>query len=325
MKSYRFTFAFLALLCLTISQLNAQLESELRNGFMAYYENGTFDNSYIQLLANGGRGTILLFNSNYNQTVQLDTNSEDAGYLGLKNDGGSNIMSLTSLLGHSENGIISLYGGDNGGRLVSLYASPQDVGSLLTEGLESQNVFAGHLSGYTENGYLGVIDSFNMYKAGIYVDQQNNGVVFADIKNFVLDHPNVDDEEIVYASLEGPEAGAYLRGSTKLEAGEIKVLFPDHFRIVGALENYTVQITPLFSDTYGLAVVEKDEFGFVVKELKGGKGSFDFDWEVKTLRKKYKDFQVVRKKSHRKASLKMEGTQVAKYYPVKRPKTKSKE
>jgi hypothetical protein len=50
------------------------------------------------------------------------------------------------------------------------------------------------------------------------------------------------------------------------------------------------------TDTYGLAVVEKNEKGFRVKEFKGGKGNFDFDYEVKAVRKGYEGFEPVRRK-----------------------------
>ena len=56
----------------------------------------------------------------------------------------------------------------------------------------------------------------------------------------------------------------------------------------------TVLLTPLSADTYGLAVIEKLENGFKVKELKQGKGNFSFDWEVKAVRKGYENYQVIR-------------------------------
>ena len=59
----------------------------------------------------------------------------------------------------------------------------------------------------------------------------------------------------------------------------------------------TVQVTPHSANTYGLAVIAKREDGFVVSELMGGQGNFSFDWEVKTIRKGYEDYQPVRKRS----------------------------
>ena len=47
-----------------------------------------------------------------------------------------------------------------------------------------------------------------------------------------------------------------------------------------------------------LAVIEKSDNGFKVKELKGGEGNFEFDWEVKCIRKGYENFEVIRDKSN---------------------------
>jgi hypothetical protein len=52
----------------------------------------------------------------------------------------------------------------------------------------------------------------------------------------------------------------------------------------------------------GLAVVEKTEKGFKVKELMKGKGNYQFDWEVKGVRKGYEDYKVVRDKEERKTA-----------------------
>jgi hypothetical protein len=46
-----------------------------------------------------------------------------------------------------------------------------------------------------------------------------------------------------------------------------------------------------------VGVVEKNPKGIRVKELKGGKGNFAFDWEVKGVRKGYEDFKVIQDKN----------------------------
>jgi len=56
----------------------------------------------------------------------------------------------------------------------------------------------------------------------------------------------------------------------------------------------TVQVTPLSSDSLGLAVAAKRLDGIVVKELHGGTGNYEFDWEVKSVRKGYEKYQVIR-------------------------------
>lgn len=116
----------------------------------------------------------------------------------------------------------------------------------------------------------------------------------AQVKNFSMPHPKDPAKSIVYACIEGPEAAAYERGTAKLVNGEAFIPYSDHFGLVINAQTLTVHVTPLFDDTFGLAVVEKTEKGFRVKELKGGKGNFSFDWEAKAVRKGYENYQAVR-------------------------------
>jgi hypothetical protein len=62
------------------------------------------------------------------------------------------------------------------------------------------------------------------------------------------------------------------------------------------MASLTVQLTPAYADTYGIAVVEKLTTGFKVKELQGKRGNFSFDWEVKAVRKGHENYQVYHKK-----------------------------
>ena len=56
----------------------------------------------------------------------------------------------------------------------------------------------------------------------------------------------------------------------------------------------TVQLTPLSPDSQGLAVIKKGLDGVSVKELRGGTGNYDLDWEVKCVRKGYEEYEPVR-------------------------------
>ncbi|MEZ4919028.1 MAG: hypothetical protein R2792_07945 [Saprospiraceae bacterium] len=147
-------------------------------------------------------------------------------------------------------------------------------------------------------GYIAIYDSFSVPQAGFYIDEFGFGNVFADLKPFRMDHPEEKDKEIWYVALEGPEAAAYVRGTAELVNGEAFVPFPDHFKYVANPETMTAIVTPLSIDTYGLAVVEKTREGIIVKELKGGTGNFEFDWEVKCVRQGHEEFKVVRDKTN---------------------------
>ena len=116
-------------------------------------------------------------------------------------------------------------------------------------------------------------------------------------KSFVTEHPNDENKSIVYACLEGPEAAAYTRGTIDLVNGEVWVSFEEHFSLIINSNTMTVQITPLSAESNGLAVTEKNQNGFRIKELNNGKGNYKVDYFVQAVRKGHEDFQPVRNKS----------------------------
>ncbi|MBK6365081.1 MAG: hypothetical protein IPF52_16990 [Saprospiraceae bacterium] len=74
-----------------------------------------------------------------------------------------------------------------------------------------------------------------------------------------MEDPDDSTKSIWYASLEGPEAGAYERGVAHLKNGEIFIPYSDHFKKVINPKTVTIILTPQSIETYGLAVVEKKE------------------------------------------------------------------
>ncbi len=155
---------------------------------------------------------------------------------------------------------------------------------------------ASNTSANADFGRLDIYDEKGSARVGMYIDFDGTGRIYSDVKHFRMDHPEAPSQEIWYASLEGPEAGAYIRGTATLENGEVFVPFEDHFLHVADPASMTVILTPLSTETFGLAAVEKTAKGIKVRELQGGSGNFKFDWEVKCMRQGYEDFQVIRNK-----------------------------
>jgi len=144
----------------------------------------------------------------------------------------------------------------------------------------------GHSSGNPSNFSL---------LSGFWLNRSTNqSTVTADVKNFHIPYPKQAGKELWYACIEGPEAGAYERGTATLVNGEAFVLFTEHFEYVINPETATVSITPLSADSEGIAVIEKTAKGFRVKELRKGAGNYKFDWEVKAVRKGYENYEVIR-------------------------------
>ncbi|MEM7659709.1 MAG: hypothetical protein AAF399_26585, partial [Bacteroidota bacterium] len=161
----------------------------------------------------------------------------------------------------------------------------------------NQNIRFTTLAGNHDRGYLGVCDPNGNLQAGMYVDANGNGILFKDIDNFRMDHPEDPEKEIWYAAMEGPEAGAYERGTATLQQGEVFVPFSDHFQLVVNPSTMTITLTPLDASSKGMAVVEKTASGFRVKELFEGAGNYSFDWEVKAVRAGFEDYRVIRDKA----------------------------
>jgi hypothetical protein len=110
-------------------------------------------------------------------------------------------------------------------------------------------------------------------------------------KFFVLPHPTDPTKEITYASLEGPEAGTYFRGTADLVEGEAIVEMPEHFSLVTSSEGLTVQLTPV-GEWLHLYVVELSPTRLVVREAQGRDGRFFYF--IQGLRQGFEDFQAVR-------------------------------
>lgn len=178
---------------------------------------------------------------------------------------------------------------------LSFTSNGGDAGFIGVYGKNnSLNVALSCLEGNVNRGFLAVKDENDVSQAGIYVNENGQGVIFADVKNFSIPHPNDKTKTINYASLEGPEAAVYLRGTASLTNGVCTIYLPEHFGLVGSNNNITVLVTPLSAASKGLAVSGKSISEITVQELFDGSGNYEFDYEIKTVRKGYESYQVLR-------------------------------
>jgi hypothetical protein len=151
-----------------------------------------------------------------------------------------------------------------------------------------------HASGAPNRGAVSVIDVAGVVQASMFVGATGKGEFFADVKNFRIPNPKDDSTDIYYAAVEGPEAAAYIRGTGELLNGRATIHFPEHFKAVSVFEGMTVQVTPSSDTSKGLAVVSKSMEGIEVRELLQGTGTYQFDYEVKCIRKGHESYQVLR-------------------------------
>jgi len=245
-------------------------------------------------------GSLRLYGATANQqTIWMGTYSEkNTGNMVMYGENGENNVWLGGYNATPNEGAMSIYNG-SGTQMIgmSLY---QGAGTITTYGTNGKrNVYIGTWSGTTsENlGTVMVYNSTGHYKAGMYISANNgHGYLYSTVKNFRIDHPEKPDHEIWYASVEGPEAAAYVRGTAQLVDGKARVILPEHFRVMAAKEGITVTLTPMSAASKGLAVVTTLPGSFSVTELHAGRGSYDFHWEVKAVRIGFEDYQPVRQK-----------------------------
>ncbi|MCX6814107.1 MAG: hypothetical protein NTY20_00425 [Candidatus Aenigmarchaeota archaeon] len=114
--------------------------------------------------------------------------------------------------------------------------------------------------------------------------------------SFVEDYPGDPAKQIVYVSLEGPEAGTYIRGQGQLINGEAEIQLPEHFSLVTEPNSgLTAQVTPL-DESNGLKVVYLSNSAFKVKELNNGQSNARFYYFVNGIRKGYENFNPIQAK-----------------------------
>ncbi|MEM8891082.1 MAG: hypothetical protein AAGD28_24100, partial [Bacteroidota bacterium] len=203
-------------------------------------------------------------------------------------------VQISNLTGNNNRGFV-ITQNENSDEKASLFAGASDQGVVRTYGSNGNlNAIMVSMTGDANRGTIRVYDANGNSQAGLNVNSSGQGVVFADVKNFRMPHPEQADKEIWYASIEGPEAAAYARGTASLVNGEAQISFPDHFNLVANASTMTIILTPLSADSKGMAVIEKGPNGFQVKELWQGNGNYDFDWEVKAVRKGFENYRVIR-------------------------------
>jgi len=124
--------------------------------------------------------------------------------------------------------------------------------------------------------------------AGQYGVYASGNLGASGTKTFVEPHPDDPSKQINYASLEGPEAGTYFRGSIQIVGGVGTVNVPEDFRIVTSEAGLTVHLTPVGA----LAVVactKKDLREIVIEASR----DIEVDYIVHGVRRAFSDFRPI--------------------------------
>ncbi len=120
------------------------------------------------------------------------------------------------------------------------------------------------------------------------------GTVSANIKNFVQNHPYDPSLEIVYTTLEGPEASTFTRGSARLKDGVARVPLNESFAWVTNPDlGLTASLTPR-GGAANLYVEKISTTELVVRAAPGAVPDAAFDYLVLGLRVGMEEAPVVR-------------------------------
>ena len=95
-------------------------------------------------------------------------------------------------------------------------------------------------------------------------------------KTFVIEHPIKNDNYLVHACLEGPEAGVYYRGQDIIISNECTIQLPEYVSYIAT--DFTIVVTPIFENKFvQLACSEVTNNKFTVYS---NNGSTKFYWHI---------------------------------------------
>ncbi|MDZ4708766.1 MAG: hypothetical protein SH818_10245 [Saprospiraceae bacterium] len=270
------------------SSLNAN------NGFVSVHDSSGTAAVKIEIISDGGQiGT-------YYKGKRITNTGMGTGNQGLSFTYGLSGSPTTFLGSGASNpnlGFISLYNENAKTRVLQTVVSDAGYTSLFGP-KGNPTVILGSLSGKPNHGYVSVQDEAKNSKAYMYVGAQGEGNVGADymqsnlFQSYTV-HPNDNKVYIANTALQGHEAGTYIRGTAQLINGSVIVALPDYFTQTVNENKITVMLTPLSADSKGIAVINKTTGGFTAKELFEGKGNYEFDYEVKGIRKGYENEPIL--------------------------------
>lgn len=189
-----------------------------------------------------------------------------------------------------------LFNGSNPG--VTSTINSESAATVSTYGANGQqNTVAGTFAGHPNGGAFLTFNPNGELGAYLWTQTDGSSQIGADQFVMTASPPSrSNDVQAVYSAPMGGEAATYDRGTANLVNGEATIKCPESFQWVADEGSMTVTITPLSADSKGIAVIEKSNGGFKVKELSKGTGNYAFDYLVMCKRKGHEDYQVIRKK-----------------------------
>ena len=133
------------------------------------------------------------------------------------------------------------------------------------------------------SGLVLVGTEFNVHGgSGHFINLDVEGAFTATTKSFLIDHPSKEGMKLQYASLEGPENGVYVRGTTR----QGFITLPDYWKDLVDNDSITVTLTPI-GQFQPIFVKQKNN-----REIRVGGVCGDYDYVVWGERKDVNKLEV---------------------------------
>ncbi len=126
------------------------------------------------------------------------------------------------------------------------------IGNYAGYNSQSSNSIVINASGSNlDAGYSGFyvkpIRSSPSSSGALEYNSATSEITYNSAKTFVINHPTKPDSYLVHSCLEGPEAGVYYRGESKIENNKsVTVTLPDYVNALA--NNFSIQITTIYED-----------------------------------------------------------------------------
>ena len=228
---------------------NTATTSDVVPGY--YYNSGTTSSpvwirlNTSSLVTGANSGETIHWNSFASQWQITGTSALALGNGAGQTSQGNSAVALGNRAGNSNQGNSAIAIGNNAG--VSYQASNSIV----------LNASGNQLNGTTSYAtYISPIRATTQSTNVLVYNDATNEVSYNYAKTFVINHPTKPDSYLVHACLEGPEAGVYYRGESKIENNQsVVVKLPDY--VSSFATNFSINITPIYSDDSDENIVYK--------------------------------------------------------------------